>query len=181
MVEYEERVYAEIQFTNEEDTPASELAELLSQLEDLYQTFIRNSGVIQDISPSQMNEEVFYDDTARDTFVGRLHRYGVLGDIRDLQPHYDPQSRVRRYIYLSDEYEGLNIRRIQKESPLLIGLTGSSLFIAVLWVIGGIEYRRKEVVQVDEEGNQEKEITKEFKFDATSTKDLVEEIREFFE
>ena len=135
----DEQVEVEIEFTEEEEElPAIELANLLSQLEEMYNIFQQNRNLIADISPYDLNQETFYDEEAKDVFIGRLYRYGVLNELN--YPH-----TVRRFPprYTDTEYNGLKIKKIQKESPLLIGLTGSGMFIAALWMIEGIEYERE--------------------------------------
>jgi hypothetical protein len=164
-----EYIEATIEFSQERDELAVlELAELLSSLDEMYRTFQNNDNLVSDLLPEEMDEELFYDEEARDTFIGRLYRYGVLSELSNY-----PVTR-------RPTHEGLNISNIHKESPLLIGITGSGLFIAVLWVIEGVEYERNLKKVETEDGESRRELDSEFKFNATSTRDLIAEIRRFF-
>lgn len=172
----DERVEVEIEFTQEgEETAVAELTDLLAQLEEVYIRFEEEHNLIADISPYDMNEEIYYDEEAKEMFIGRLYRYGILNQS-------DYPFSVRRFPprYTDPEYDGLKISHIKKESPLLIGITGGGVFLAVLWIIEGIEYERDATKRIDEDGNESKEVTSNFKFNATSTKELISEVRKFF-
>jgi hypothetical protein len=164
-----------IEFSQERaELPVLELTDLLSSLNEMYRVFYNNNNIILDILPDEMNEELFYDNEARDMFIGRLYRYGVLSELTE------PRI-VRRPLAgdFYDNYEGLNIRTIHKESPLIIGMTGGGMFIAVLWVIEGIEYERNVRKIEDEDGKSHREVESRFEFNATTTRDLISEIRKF--
>ena len=171
-----EYVEATIEFSQGRDELAVlELTELLSSFDEMYRTFHNNDNLVSDLLPDEMDEELFYDKEARDTFIGRLHRYGVLSELPNYQVIRRPtiEGSYRNY-------EGLSISNIHKESPLLIGLTGSGLLIAVLWVIEGIEYERNLREVQTENGESRRVVDSRFEFNATSTGDLITEIRKFF-
>lgn len=146
------------------------------QLEEFYSTLQQNQNIIEDISLAEMNQEVYYDEDARDMFIGRLQRYGILNQLE-----YSASTWRIPPVYLDRGYEGLNITKIRKESPLLIGLTGGGFFVAALWIIEGIEHEREVTERVSEEGDEFREVHSKFQFNATSTRELLAAIRKFFE
>lgn len=173
----EGQVYAEIQFEEEtEETSVGELAALLSQFENLYRKFEENRDDVSDAVPTEMDYNTFRDSDAQDMFIGRLYRAKVLDGIG-----YNRNINLVSPNYTFSENNGLEIELLQKQSPLLIGLTGGGAFIAVLWIIAGIDYEREAVFRIDEDGNEYREVRSELKFSATSTSDLVEAIRQFFD
>lgn len=173
----EGQIYAEIRFEEEtEQTSVGELAALLSQFENLYRRFEDNREDVSDAIPTEIDYSIFRDSDAQDMFIGRLYRSKVLDGIG-----YNRNINLVSQNYTSSENKGLKIELLQKQSPLLIGLTGGGALIAVLWIIAGIDYEREAVFRIDEEGNGYREVRSELKFSATSTSDLVEAIRRFFE
>ena len=170
-----ESIEATIEFSQErEELAVLELTEVLSSLNEMYRVLYNNDNLILDILPNEADEELFYDDEARDMFIGRLYRYGVLSEL--VEPRVIRRPSIGNF---SDDHRGLNIRTIHKESPLLISLTGGGLFIAVLWMIEGIEYERYVKKTENENGESQREVESRFKFNATTTRDLISEIRKF--
>jgi len=173
----EEKIEIEIRFVEEDDEiPVANLTQLLSRLEQTYIAFQNNKNIIEDISPPKFDQEIFYDDDSRDMFIGRLQRYGVLSDIE-----FRPSPFRVQTVHYPTNYDGLQVSRIQKESPLVISLIGGGTFAAVLWIIAGVEIEFDWEKQVDAAGNESKDVQARFRFDATSTRELINAISDLLE
>lgn len=155
----------------EEEIPANDLSDLLAVFDKMYTNALEHEGLIEDISPTYIDQRLISDYEARDTYIGQLVRYKVYQDILDvrLRPLFKREFRK--------DSPGLQIKEIRKESPLVITLTGGGIFIAVLWIISGIDIRYETTVREVDGERFEERITK-IEFNATSTRDLIEAIRE---
>ena len=172
----QESVRVDIQFSQEEnDIGVSELSNFLSHLDMMYVILERNKEYIIDVSPEEFDENLFYDEEQKEVFLGKLAKSGVFTQ-NDIIPRVPFNPRPAN----QSPRRGLTINKIKKESPLLISVFGGGALMAGLWIIAGteIEYNSRKVK--NEESQDSKEVNKKFVFDATSTTDLIAEIRKFF-
>lgn len=170
----EEQLEVKFKFENEgNNINVSDLHEFLAALESLYIRLSEHRQALIESSPEEINEETYFDERAMNIVLGNLVKDGAFR--RSLQiPNY-------RYVnYSRYGFQQLQIRRINKESPLVLGAVGCGALHAAVWLIGAVEFKQESTIHVDEDGQKTKDIERTIEFNATTLTDVIEEIRKFF-